>query len=127
VRVASSKFIALIETNKPTALPLSISLRQIYSDFLRYLLIHTKSHFEDRVIDGAWIWERYKSTLEVVMTHPSGWGSREQSFLRDVVVNAGYTTRNMAASSIRFITDVNASAYYHLLRGGFISKLKVCT
>ncbi|KDN48295.1 hypothetical protein RSAG8_02887, partial [Rhizoctonia solani AG-8 WAC10335] len=33
-------------------LPPGVTLRQIYSDFLGYLLSHTRSYFEDRVLDG---------------------------------------------------------------------------
>ncbi|CUA74401.1 hypothetical protein RSOLAG22IIIB_11196 [Rhizoctonia solani] len=108
-----------------SALPFGVSLRKVYSDFLGYLLKHTQSYFEDRIIDGAQIWESYKSALELVMSHPNGWGAREQAFLREVAVSAGYTTSDMAPSSIRFITDLEASVQSCLFHATLTKKLKV--
>jgi hypothetical protein len=100
-------------------------LGQIYSDFLGYLLDHTKSYFEDHIIDGAQIWESYKETMEVVMSYPDGWGAREQSFLRDAAMRAGLSTVDMGLSNIRFLTDAWASAYYCLYNVTLTSKPKV--
>ncbi|KAG8701892.1 hypothetical protein FRC11_011829, partial [Ceratobasidium sp. 423] len=107
-----------------SALPFGVSLRQVYSDFLGYLLRHTESYFEERIIDGSQIWEKHKLTMEVVMNHPNGWGIREQSFLRDVAVSAGYTTSEMAPKSIRFVTDLEASAYCCIFNAGITSKFQ---
>ncbi|KAG8731399.1 hypothetical protein FRC11_004265, partial [Ceratobasidium sp. 423] len=108
-----------------SALPFGVSLRQVYSDFLGYLLRHTESYFEERIIDGSQIWEKYKPTMEIVMSHPNGWGIREQSFLRDVTVSAGYTTSELAPRSIRFVTDLEASAYCCLFNAGITSKFQI--
>ncbi|CAE6438742.1 unnamed protein product [Rhizoctonia solani] len=107
-----------------SALPFGVSLRQVYSDFLGYLLKHTELYFEERIIDGSQIWEKYKPTMEIVMSHPNGWGIREQLFLRDVAVSAGYTTSQIAPKSIRFITDLEASAYCCLFNAGITSKFQ---
>ncbi|KDN48294.1 hypothetical protein RSAG8_02886, partial [Rhizoctonia solani AG-8 WAC10335] len=98
-----------------SVLPFGVSLRQVYSDFLGYLLRHTKSYFENRFLDGAQVWESHKPTMEVVMSHPNGWGAREQ---------AGFTTSDMAPSNIRFVTDTDASAYYCLLNASLTSRLQ---
>ncbi|CAE6432301.1 unnamed protein product, partial [Rhizoctonia solani] len=107
-----------------SALPFGVSLKQVYTDFLRYLLKHTKSYFEDRFVDGVQIWERYKSTIEVVMSHPNQSGTREQAFLRGVLVRAGYTTSDMATNNIRFVTDTDASAYCYLSNASLASRLR---
>ncbi|CAE6419856.1 unnamed protein product [Rhizoctonia solani] len=107
-----------------SALPFGVSLRQVYTDFLGYLLKHTKSFFEDRFVDGVQIWERYKPTMEVVMNHPNEWGAREQTFLRDVIVRAGYTTSDMATNNIRFVTDTDASAYCYLSNASLANSLR---
>ncbi|CUA72499.1 Heat shock 70 kDa protein 12B [Homo sapiens] [Rhizoctonia solani] len=91
-------------------LPQGVSLRQIYSDFLGYLLKHTKSYFEDRILDGKNIWERYSP--EVVIAHPNGWGIREQAFLRSAAVAAGFATAEEALSKIRFVTEAEASVHF---------------
>ncbi|KAF8695037.1 ATP binding, partial [Rhizoctonia solani] len=93
-------------------LPPGVSLRQIYSDFLRYLLKHTKAYFEDRIINGKNIWERHSPTMEVVIAHPNGWGVREQAFLRIAAVDAGFSSSNQAASKVRFVTEAEASVHF---------------
>ncbi|CAE6459221.1 unnamed protein product [Rhizoctonia solani] len=62
-------------------LPPGILPRQIYSHFLGYLLKNTKSYFEDRIVDGKRIWQRYSPEMETTIAHPNGWDIREQRFL----------------------------------------------
>ncbi|KAH7336871.1 hypothetical protein B0J17DRAFT_446061 [Rhizoctonia solani] len=93
-------------------LPPGVTLRQIYSDFLGYLLKHTKAFFEDRILDGKQIWERYSPTMEVVIAHPNGWGIREQTFLRTAAVAAGFSTSDQAAKKVRFVTEAEASVHF---------------
>ncbi|CAE6455149.1 unnamed protein product [Rhizoctonia solani] len=97
---------------KLDALPSGVTLRQIYADFLGYLLKHTKSFFEDRILDGRQIWTRYSPTMEVVIAHPNGWGTREQAFLRSAAVSAGFSTTGQAASKVRFVTEAEASVHF---------------
>jgi len=93
-------------------LPSGVSLRQVYSDFLGYLLKHTRSFFEDRIIDGKQIWESYQPTMEVVIAHPNGWSIREQTFLRSAAVEAGFTDKAAAPTKIRFVTEAEASVHF---------------
>ncbi|QRW20294.1 hypothetical protein RhiXN_09269 [Rhizoctonia solani] len=93
-------------------LPPGVTLRQIYADFLRYLLKHTKTFFEDRVLDGQQTWARYSPTMEVVIAHPNGWGIREQTFLRSAAVAAGFSTDEKALASVRFVTEAEASVHF---------------
>lgn len=101
---------------KLDALPPGVGLRQIYSDFLGYLLKHTKSYFWDRILDGKRIWERYSPTMEVVIAHPNGWGIREQTFLRTAAVTAGFSTTDKAQSKVRFVTEAEASVHFCIHR-----------
>ncbi|CAE6440540.1 unnamed protein product [Rhizoctonia solani] len=97
---------------KLESLPPGVPLRQIYSDFLGYLLRNTKSYFEDRIVDGKRIWQRYSPTMEVVIAHPNGWSTREQQFLRLASVAAGLSTPGQASSKIRFVTEAEASVHF---------------
>ncbi|CCO31393.1 hypothetical protein BN14_05434 [Rhizoctonia solani AG-1 IB] len=97
---------------KLDALPPGVTLSQIYSDFLGYLLKHTKIFFEDRVLDGKQIWARYSPTMEVVIAHPNGWGIREQTFLRSAAVAAGFSNTEQALGKIRFLTEAEASVHF---------------
>ncbi|KAG8732572.1 hypothetical protein FRC11_012525 [Ceratobasidium sp. 423] len=105
-------------------LPPGVALRQIYTDFLRYLLKHTKEYFEDRILDGKLIWERYHSTMEVVLAHPNGWGIREQAFLRQVATEAGFSTSEHAQKNIRFLTEAEASVHFCIHHTNLGSRLQ---
>ncbi|EUC60259.1 hypothetical protein RSOL_334230, partial [Rhizoctonia solani AG-3 Rhs1AP] len=69
-------------------LPHGVSLSRIYSDFLGYLLHHTKTYFEDRILDGKSIWEQYSPAMEIGRRHrrvlDPGPGV-EKNFVRDVL------------------------------------------
>lgn len=106
-------------------LPPGVPLRQIYSDFLGYLLKHTQLYFEDRILDGKQIWEKYKPTMEVIIAHPNGWGIREQTFLRAAAVEAGFADPDKASSRIRFVTEAEASVHYCIHHTNLGNQLKV--
>ncbi|QRV77741.1 heat shock protein 70 kDa 12B [Ceratobasidium sp. AG-Ba] len=93
-------------------LPVGVPLRQIYSDFLGYLLRQTKQFFEERVLDGVSVWDKNHSSMEVVLAHPNGWGIREQTFLRLAAVDAGLAEPASASSKIRFVTEAEASVHF---------------
>jgi len=93
-------------------LPNGVPLTQIYVDFLKYLLMHTQTYFQDHILDGKTIWQTYKPTLEVVIAHPNGWGIKEQSFLRSAVVAAGFSTPSDAGTRVHFVTEAEASVHF---------------
>jgi len=96
---------------KLDSLPRGVSLQQIYSDFLGYLLEHTRIFFEGRVVDGSLIWGNYRSKMEFVIAHPNGWGIREQTFLRAAAIEAGFVP-DSSPHKIRFVTEAEASVHF---------------
>ncbi|CAE6451832.1 unnamed protein product [Rhizoctonia solani] len=108
-------------------LPSEISLSQIYSDFLGYLFRQTREYFEDHIIDGKSIWEKYMPTVEVIMAHPNGWHAREQSFLRNAAVKSGVFNRPGAtvANNIQFVTEAEASVHYCIQHTNLKTRLNV--
>ncbi|CAE6486277.1 unnamed protein product, partial [Rhizoctonia solani] len=112
---------------KLDALPLGVNLKQIYSDFLKYLLKHTQAYFEDRVLDGKKIWEKYSPKMEVVIAHPNGWYCREQTFLRSAAVTAGLASEDTASSRIRFVTEAEASVHFCIHYANMKNVLKTGT
>ncbi|CAE7125177.1 unnamed protein product [Rhizoctonia solani] len=109
---------------KLDALPPGVNIKQIYTDFLRYLLKYTKEYFEDRILDGKSIWERYSPDMEVVIAHPNGWFTREQVFLRGVAVDAGFSTSEKAQKNIRFLTEAEASVHFCIHHTNLGDRLK---
>jgi hypothetical protein len=108
-----------------TALPPGVSLQQVYSDFLGYLLQHTQTYFEDRIVDGRHIWQKYRSTMQFIIAHPNGWGIREQTFLRSAAVKAGLATTDSAHTNIRFVTEAEASVHFCIYHTNLGSRLQV--
>ncbi|CAE6466508.1 unnamed protein product [Rhizoctonia solani] len=109
---------------KLDALPPGVDIAQIYTDFLRYLLKYTKEYFEDRILDGKSIWERYSPDMEIVIAHPNGWGLSEQVFLRKRAVDAGFSTSEKAQRNIRFLTEAEASVHYCIHHTNLGDRLK---
>ncbi|EUC60271.1 heat shock 70 kDa protein 12A [Rhizoctonia solani AG-3 Rhs1AP] len=108
---------------KLDALPPGVSLRQIYSDFMGYLFKHTKSYFEDRIVDGKQIWSKYKTTMDIIIAHPNGWGLRQQVFLRSAMVATDLIPADQASRRIRFVTEAEASLHYCIYHTNLGSRL----
>ncbi|CAE6507898.1 unnamed protein product [Rhizoctonia solani] len=105
-------------------LPLGVFLDQVYSDFLGYLLKHTKAYVEKRILLGKKIWEKYKPTMEVVLAHPNGWGAEEQAFLRQAAINSGFVDSDKALSQVQFVTEAEASVHYCLHHSNLRQRLQ---
>ncbi|KAG8775337.1 hypothetical protein FRC12_001542 [Ceratobasidium sp. 428] len=108
-------------------LPDGVSLGQIYSDFLGYLLKHTQAFFEARITDGKMLWESYQHKTEIVIAHPNGWGIREQTFLRTAAVDAGITTNSLSRSRIQFVTEAEASVHFCIYHTNLGNRLQAGT
>ncbi|CAE6376908.1 unnamed protein product [Rhizoctonia solani] len=91
-----------------------VTIKQVYSDFLRYLLEHTEKYFKDRIIDGEVLWSRYRNKMEFIIAHPNAWRTRQHVFLREVAVQAGLVNATQAQSNIRFVTEAEASVHFCL-------------
>ncbi|KAH7339943.1 hypothetical protein B0J17DRAFT_379712 [Rhizoctonia solani] len=115
------------EEMKLDPLPPGISLAQIYSDFLGYLLKHTRAFIEQRMALGKQIWEKYKSTMEVVIAHPNGWDTPEQDFLRRAAIAAGFVESAKAPTHVRFVTEAEASVHYCIHHSNLSKRLQTGT
>ncbi|CCO29727.1 Heat shock 70 kDa protein 12A [Rhizoctonia solani AG-1 IB] len=93
-------------------LPSGLSLIQIYTDYMAYLLNHTKIFFGDHVLNGSRVWESYHQDMTVVFAHPNGWGIREQGFLRRAAIAAGFVMRDKAHCNIQFVSEAEASVHF---------------
>ncbi|KAG8707504.1 hypothetical protein FRC09_001781 [Ceratobasidium sp. 395] len=106
-------------------LPAGVSLSQIYTDFLGYLLKQTQTYFEDHILDGKLIWKTYEPTMEVVIAHPNGWGVREQAYLRAAAVAAKFVGANDAKTRVHFVSEAEASVHYCIFYTDLGSQLTV--
>ncbi|KAG8690508.1 hypothetical protein FRC11_011049, partial [Ceratobasidium sp. 423] len=101
-------------------LPFGVSLSQIYTDFLGYLLRHTRTYFEDHVIHGSLIWEKCAPNMLIVLAHPNGWSTREQNFMKQALLDVGPEYKNY---QITFVTEGEASVHFCMFHSNMDSAL----
>jgi hypothetical protein len=96
------------------ALPAGVSIDQVYSDFMKYLMKNAQNSFEQSLPNGAVIWRRLRNTLTVILTTPNGWELYQQGFLRRAAIAAGLVQANNAQQLLDFVTEGEASVHYTL-------------
>ncbi|CAE6485294.1 unnamed protein product [Rhizoctonia solani] len=101
------------------------SLKQVYSDYLKYLLVHTEAAFRERVLDADRVWTSLVPTMELIITHPSGWGAHEQALLRLAAVEAGYGNTDQATANINFLSEAEAAVHFYMYHSGSSLKYNV--
>lgn len=106
-------------------LPDGVTVETIYSDFLRYILAHTRVHFTLRTTDGEKIWRQLIDSAEFVIAHPNAWGFREQSVLRRATVRADFVSNKEAETRVRFVSEGEASVHFCMFHGNLAEKFKV--
>ncbi|CAE6472150.1 unnamed protein product [Rhizoctonia solani] len=95
--------------------PYGVTIKRVYSDFLKYLFGHTEKYFKDRIIDGEKLWSRHRNKMEFVIAHPNAWRTSQRTFLRKMAVKAGLvSSTNQAQNNIRFVTEAEASVHFCL-------------
>ncbi|KAB5593561.1 hypothetical protein CTheo_3027 [Ceratobasidium theobromae] len=92
---------------KPQPLPAGLSLATIYSDFMSYLLQHTRSYISHDILDGDAIVKRYWKGMTAVLVVPSAWSVKQQHLLRKAFLR---TDPNFAGS-IQFVERGEAQMY----------------
>ena len=81
-----------------------------------YLLEHTREFFHERVLDGVTVWNHHFDSADIILTHPNGWGIREQVFLRKAAVAAGFPDPEKTSARIGFVTEAEASVRFCMLK-----------
>jgi hypothetical protein len=95
-------------------LPLCISLKRVYVDFLSYMFKSTKAFFENNTLNGSRIWSRLEDHIVVALATPNGWDLIQQGFLREAAMEAGLVTQDNAEGRLEFITEGEAAVHYAL-------------
>ncbi|CUA75815.1 ER membrane protein complex subunit 1 [Rhizoctonia solani] len=102
-------------------LPFGVSLSKIYTDFLGYLLGHTRTYFEEHVIHGSLIWEKCSTNMLIVLAHPNGWSTREQNFMKQALMEVGPEYKNY---QVTFVTEGEASVHFCMFHSNMDSALE---
>ena len=93
-----------------TDLPEGKSIVDVFSDFMRYLFDSTKAILISSHESGQSRWNSVSRNIELVLTHPNGWGGPQQSQLRAAAVQANIVPDTLEGRSrVHFVTEGEAS------------------
>ena len=108
-------------------LPRKKTIVDVYADFLRYLFDSAKELFKASEPNGEIRWESISDSIELVLTHPNGWGGPQQVKMRDAAVKAGIVPDTSAGrDSIHFVTEGEASFSFCASQSRAGRNMKVC-
>ena len=101
---------AAMKDHMSTELPRGKTVVDVFADFMRYLFDSTKAIFEASEPNGELRWNSISNSIELVLTHPNGWGGPQQAKLRTAAVNAGIVPDTTAGhDAVTFVSEGEAS------------------
>ena len=108
------EFPAIAKKHMTAKLPSGKSIQDIFADFICYLFDSVKAFIEDYEDMGKEIWKIFERNTDLILTHPNGWGGREQELLRKSVIQASLFTEEKDLSRILFVTEGEAKLYFYV-------------
>ena len=108
-------------------LPAGKTITDIFADFMRYLFDSAKAQFRSSESNGELKWRLVSKSIELVLTHPNGWGGPQQTQLRNAAVKAGIITDTYTGRSrVHFVSEGEASFKFCASHTHEGKNLKVC-
>ena len=93
-----------------TELPMGKTIVDVFSDFMRYLFDSAKALFISSDQNGKHRWNSVSDNIELILTHPNGWGGPEQKQLRDAAARADIIPDTKEGHArVHFVTEGEAS------------------
>ncbi|KAJ7048203.1 hypothetical protein C8F01DRAFT_139384 [Mycena amicta] len=91
---------------------------EVFADFYRYLYTCAKAYITTYHAQGSQLWIALEGEMEIVLTHPNGWGGVQQQSMRAAAVAGGMVPNLFEGHRrIRFITEGEASLNYCINNG----------
>ena len=110
-----------------TRLPTGKTIIDIFADFMRYLFDSTGALFKASEPHGESRWGPLSENVELVLSHPNGWGGPQQAQLRTAAILAGIVSDTPAGRSrVHFVTEGEASFNFCASHTPAGKHLKVC-
>jgi len=110
-----------------TELPEGKTIIDVFADFMRFLFHSTKKLFKDSEPNGELRWDSISESIELVLTHPNGWGGLQQAHLRNAAVKAGIVQDTPTGRSrVHFVSEGEASFSFCASHTEAGKSLKVC-
>jgi len=107
-----------------TELPKGKTIIDVFADYMRYLFDSTKELFKSSEPNFSW---NSISNIELVLSHPNGWGGPQQSQLRSAAIKAGIVPDTPAGhASVHFVTEGEACFNFCATEIDAGEQLKVC-
>ena len=101
---------AEMKKHMSTKLPRGKTVIDVFSDFMRYLFDSTKALYISSDPNAECRWNSVSHKVELVLTHPNGWGGPQQSKLRAAAVQAKIVPGTQEGlSRIHFVSEGEAS------------------
>ncbi|KZV77329.1 hypothetical protein PENSPDRAFT_747068 [Peniophora sp. CONT] len=103
-------------------LPANKTITDVYADFYGYLFTCARDFIQQtHTALGALVWKSLQDDIEIVLSHPNGWGGSQQNTMRRSIIQAGIVPDNPEGRSrITFVSEGEASLHY-CLSGGLVS------
>ena len=91
-------------------LPKGKDIIDVFADFMGYLFDSTEALFKESEPNGKLRWKTISNEIELVLSHPNGWGGPQQAQLRTAAIRAGIVPDTPAGHSrVNFVTEGEAS------------------
>ena len=117
---------AALKKQMSSELPRGKTIIDVFSDFMRYLFDSTKALFISSEQNGEVRWNAVSSSIELVLTHPNGWGGPQQSQLRTAAIQAKIVPDKLEGHGmVHFVTEGEASLHFCATHTQSGEKLKV--
>ena len=95
---------------------------------MRYLFDSVRELFKASEPNGEIRWNSIASSIELVLTHPNGWGGPQQVKMRDAAVRAGIVLDTLAGhNSVHFVSEGEASFSFCASQNEAGTNMKVCS
>ena len=110
-----------------TEFPKGKTIIDVFADFMGYLFDSTKALFMASEPNGELRWNSVSDNVELVLTHPNGWGGPQQTHLRTAAIRARIVPDTPAGHSrVHFVTEGEASFSFCAIHTHAGRSLKVC-
>ena len=107
-----------------TELPRGKTIVDVFADYMRYLFDSTEALFKSSELTVRW---DSISGIELVLSHPNGWGGPQQSQLRSAAIKAGIVPDTPAGRAhVQFVTEGEACFNFCATEIRVGETLKVC-
>ena len=125
--ISPTELPAAMKDQMSTNPPKGKTIVDVFADFMGYLFDSAKALFKTSEPNGELRWDSVSDNIELVLSHPNGWGGPQQTQLRTAAVRAGIVPDTPAGHSrVNFVTEGEASFCFCATQTRAGKNLKVC-